>query len=66
MKLIDPRTSIRPDLLRRPMPLSLARIPLVDLCTCKHPREAHEHYHSATDCAQCDCRAFARWEPATI
>jgi hypothetical protein len=48
------------------MPPALARIPLVDLCTCKHPREAHEHYTVAQDCAQCDCRAFVRWEPARI
>jgi hypothetical protein len=66
MKLIDPSRTHRPDLLRRPMPLSLARIPMVDLCTCKHPRESHEHYTVAQDCAQCDCRAFERWEPARI
>ncbi|NYD34849.1 hypothetical protein [Actinomycetospora corticicola] len=66
MKLIDPSRTHRPTVLRRPMPPSLARIPLVDLCTCKHPRESHEHYTVAQDCAQCDCRAFVRWEPAGI
>ena len=49
--------------LRTPMPPSIARIPLVDLCTCRHPRESHEHYHLADDCAQCDCLEFRRWEP---
>lgn len=66
MKLIDPLRTHRPVELRRPMPPSLARIPLVDLCTCKHPRESHEHYHASEDCAQCDCRSFVRWEPAGI
>ena len=66
MKLIDPLRTHRPAALRRPMPPSLARIPLVDLCTCKHPRESHEHYHAAQDCAQCDCHVFVRWEPAGI
>lgn len=65
MKLIDPRRS-RPVLQRHTMPPALARVPLVDLCTCKHPREAHEHYHAAEDCAQCGCRHFERWEPSRV
>jgi hypothetical protein len=30
-------------------------------CLCGHPREAHEHYRSGTDCALCGragCRRF--------
>jgi hypothetical protein len=30
-------------------------------CVCGHPREAHEHYRSGTDCALCGragCRRF--------
>lgn len=52
--------------LRTPMPPSIARVPLVDLCQCKHARESHEHYTHADDCAQCDCRLFRRWEPAGV
>ncbi|MEJ2865798.1 hypothetical protein [Actinomycetospora flava] len=63
MKLIDHRRSHRP-LLRSPMPPSLARVPLVDLCSCKHPRESHEHYYLGDDCAQCECAHFRRVDPA--
>ena len=63
MKLIDIRHAHRPVLGVAAMPPSLARIPLVDLCTCRHPRESHEHWHDADDCAQCDCRRFDRWDP---
>lgn len=66
MKLLAPARGHILPLGRRPMPPSLARIPLADLCTCKHPRESHEHVTSAQDCAQCDCRSFVRWEPASI
>ena len=65
MKLIDVRRGSRP-VLGAPMPPSIARIPLVQLCTCRHPREAHEHYHRADDCAQCDCRQWVRWEPGAV
>ena len=63
--VLDHHRAHRP-VLRDPMPPSIARIPLVDLCTCKHPRESHEHYHLSEDCAQCDCRHFRRWEPARV
>jgi hypothetical protein len=62
MKLIDHRRSHRP-VLRAPIPPSLARVPLVDLCACKHPRESHEHYYLGDHCAQCDCAHFRRVEP---
>lgn len=29
-----------------------------DPCVCGHPRAAHEHYRSGTDCALCDCPRF--------
>jgi hypothetical protein len=64
MKLIDHRRPRRPVLLRTPMPPSLARVPLVDLCACRHPRESHEHYYLGEDCAQCDCAHFRRLEPS--
>ena len=63
MKLIDHRRSHRP-VLCAPIPPSLARVPLVDLCACKHPRESHEHYYLGDDCAQCGCQHFRRVEPS--
>ena len=65
MKLIDHRRSHRP-VLRAPMPPSLARVPLVDLCTCRHARESHEHYYAADHCAQCECAHYRRWEPSRV
>lgn len=32
------------------------------MCTCGHPREAHEHFRRGTECSICDiraCSAFA-------
>jgi hypothetical protein len=65
MKLIDHRRTHRP-VLRTPMPPSLAQVPLVDLCSCRHPRESHEHYYLGDDCAQCDCTHFRRLEPSRL
>ncbi|WP_345414650.1 hypothetical protein [Actinomycetospora chlora] len=53
-------------MLRTPMPPSLAQVPLVDLCSCRHPRESHEHYYLGDHCAQCDCAHFRRLEPSRL
>jgi hypothetical protein len=65
MKLIDHRRSHRP-VLRAPIPPSLMRVPLVDLCTCRHARESHEHYYAGDHCAQCECTHYRRWEPSRV
>lgn len=38
--------------------VSQARLPL---CSCGHPRAAHEHYRPGADCSQCPCREFRVW-----
>lgn len=30
------------------------------LCTCGHPRAAHEHYRRGSDCALCSCPRYHR------
>lgn len=41
-----------------------ARPPIVDPCTCGHPKEAHEHYRKGTDCGACGAGACSAYQPA--
>lgn len=36
-----------------------------DLCSCGHPREAHEHYRKGTECSICDVRQCSAFSLAT-
>jgi hypothetical protein len=40
-----------------------AQLPIVDQCTCGHPKSAHEHYRRGTDCGACGPAACAEYEP---
>ena len=40
--------------------------PDVQLCTCGHPEEMHEHYRPGTDCGSCGARGCDSFRPADV